>query len=429
MKLTKEEKSMLVGAEGPVREKVMNTLFLYGQALGAERFADIQGCGHFSIPFCMPGLGPRLEMLQELADAGMRTRFGFTLDPRPPLDFENLFISHEQEDIFRDLYSDQQTYDNLMLQLGLRDDKAYTCTPYFSEVGNIPARGEVLAWSESSCVVYANSVLGARTNRNAAVMDILSNLIGKTPLTGFLLDEGRQAHWRIEVNTSTLPNPQLLGAAIGMKVMEDVPFITGLERFLDPTLPPDTIDFLKEMGAACAAIGAVGLYHIRGVTPEAVEQDEALLRPDYQTYIIDDHLLEDMFDAYPVTWSDAGAEPQKCLIGCPHLSLGELHRWTEDIARGLKQHGRDRVAVDTVLCAAPQVIDLFRAEKASYDLLVSFGVRLSPSCPEAYMTNQSCAAEAVVTNSNKLRAFTPARMFLDRDLVQIIATGQVARGK
>jgi predicted aconitase len=119
-----------------------------------------------------------------------------------------------------------------MLQLGLKDVEAYTCTPYLAEVGNIPRRGARLAWSESSCVVFANSVLAARTNRNAAVMDILCNIAGKTPLTGFLTDEGRRANWWVEVTTRSLPNPQLLGAAIGMKVMEDVPYIVGLDLLL-----------------------------------------------------------------------------------------------------------------------------------------------------------------------------------------------------
>jgi predicted aconitase len=292
-------------------------------------------------------------------------------------------------------------------------------------VGNIPPQGAVLAWSESSCVVYANSVLGARTNRNSSILDILSNIIGKTPLTGFLTDEGRRANWLVEVKTNKRPNPQLLGAAIGMKVLEDVPFITGLDSFLTPRLEPATIDFLKEMGAACAAIGAVGLYHVENITPEAVDQGNNLLRPDYRTYTIDDQELDALFSSYPVMWEDKQAEPRKCMIGCPHLSLKELYGWTENICDALQAAGRDRVAIETILCAAPQIIQKFQEDEKVYGRLKRAGVKLTDTCPEAYMDNRLCAREAVITNSNKFRAFTTARMYLDHDLIQVIVGGKV----
>jgi len=425
MHLTQAEQKVLDGKQGPMLQKVMKTLVLYGEALAAERLVDLDWGGHFSIPFALPGVGPRLEMLDELAEAGLKTKYPFTLDPRAPADFETLGVSPEQKALFLDMLSDQPAYDARMLQLGLRDKNAYTCTPYFPEVGNIPPRGAVLAWSESSCVVYANSVLGARTNRNAAILDLLSNIIGKTPLTGFLTDAGRRANWLVAVKTTKRPNPQLLGAAIGIKVLEDVPFITGLDRFLSPALEPSTIDFLKEMGAACAAIGAVGLYHVENVTPEAVDQGKNLLRPDYRTYTIDDQTLEALFASYPVMWEDPQARPRKCMVGCPHLSLHELHGWTARICDALQAAGRDRVAVETILCAAPQIIQKFKEDEKAYGRLKRSGVKLTDTCPEAYMNNRLCAREAVVTNSNKFRAFTTARMYLDHDLIQIIVGGRV----
>ncbi|MFC2164143.1 aconitase X [Acidobacteriota bacterium] len=425
MKLTKEERDILEGSKGKVMQKTMKSLVLYGEALDAEKLVDIEWPGHFSIPFAVPGVGPRIEMLDELAEAGLKTKYPFTLDPKSPFDFENLFVNEEQKSAFEAMIPDQIAYDKRMLQLGLRDEEAFTCTPYFSEVGNIPPRGTILAWSESSCVVYANSVLGARTNRNAAIMDILSNIVGKTPLAGFLTDEGRKASWRIEVETSSLPNPQLLGAAIGMKVLEDVPYITGLDRFLGTEIDEVLRDFLKEMGAACAAIGAVGLYHIENITPEAVERGDTLLLPDYKIYLIDDKELKSLMDSYPVMWADKKAKPQKCLIGCPHLSLRELEWWDTNIHAKLDAHGKTRVAVNTVLCAAPQILKKFKADKERYENLKSAGIRLSGTCIEAYMNEQLCAREAVVTNSNKLRAFTPARMFLDEDLLDVIVTGNI----
>jgi len=424
MILTPDEQNILDGHQGPTLQKVMATLVLYGEALEADRFVDIDWGGHFSIPFALPGVGPSLEMLDELAQAGLKTKHPFTLDPRAPTDYETLGVSPEQKAEFQDMLRDQPAYDERMLQLGLRDKDAYTCTPYFPEVGNIPPYGAVLAWSESSCVVYVNSVLGARTNRNSSILDILSNLVGKTPLTGFLTNEGRRADWRIEVNTNERPNPQLLGAAIGMKVLEDVPFITGLDGFLPTDLEPTTIDFLKEMGAACAAIGAVGLYHVEHITPEAKEQGNNLLRPDCRTYTIDDQELETLFASYPMMWPDPQAQPRKCMIGCPHLSLKELSWWTDHICDALQAAGRDRVAVETLMCAAPQIILKFQEDEKQYRRLERTGVKLTDTCPEAYMNNRLCSREAVVTNSNKFRAFTTARMYLDRDLIPVIVGGR-----
>jgi len=425
MILTKDEQEILDGKKGTTLQKIMKTMVLYGEALEADKFVDIEWGGHFSIPFALPATGARLEMLDELVSAGLKTKHPFTLDPRVPFDFEIPGLTLEQKKEFMGMLVDQPAYDEQMLELGLRDKDAYTCTPYFQEVGNIPPKGAVLAWSESSCVVYANSVLAARTNRNAAVLDILSNIVGKTPLTGLLTDEGRRATWRIEVKTQQLPNPQLLGAAIGTKVMEGIPFITGLDQFLSPELNPETIDFLKEMGAACASIGAVGLFHVEGVTPEAVESGKGLLTDDYRTCTIDDDLLDALFVSYPVMWEDKRAKPEKCMIGCPHLSLRELYWWNDNIDKALKAAGKDRVAIETVICAAPQVINKFKEDQEAYARFELTGAILSNICIEAYMNNQLCARDAVVTNSNKFRTFTPARMFLDQELIQIIVNGEI----
>ena len=181
IKLTPEERDILQGKQGPTMQKVMETLVLYGEALGAERLVDIEGDGHFVIAWATPGIAPSLEMLDELVAAGLKTKHPFTLDPKAPLDFENLSLRPEQERLLEQMYRDQARYDERMLQLGLRDADAYTCNPYLPEVGNIPQRGTILAWSESACAIFANSVLGARTNRNGAIMDLLSNIVGKTP--------------------------------------------------------------------------------------------------------------------------------------------------------------------------------------------------------------------------------------------------------
>ena len=427
IRLTREERDTLRGEQGPILQKAMETVVLYGEALGAERLVEIGGNGHFVIAYAIPGIAPSMEMLAELVEAGLQTKTPFTLDPRPPLDYENWWLSPEQVEILEQMYGDQSLYEERMLQLGLRDADAWTCTPYLPQVGNVPQRGEILAWSESACAIFANSVLAARTNKNGAVMDLVCGIVGKTPLAGLLTDEGRRAAWLIEVQTEELPTPQLLGAAIGQKVLADVPFIAGLDRFLGTGLNPETRDYLHEMGASCATAGAVALFHVENITPEAIDDGRDLLEPDHRTYTLDDRQLQAHFASYPVMWEDKDANPEKCFIGCPHLSLEQLYWWTEKIEARLREMGRKQLPVKTTICAAPQILQAFKSDAEACEKLERAGVKLSRGCPMQLFDNELSAGEAIVTNSDKLRAYTPARFFPDSELVEILVSGEGKR--
>jgi predicted aconitase len=428
IKLTQIEWDILKGKQGSTLQRVMETVVRYGEALGAERLAEIEGEGHFVIPWPTPGLAPSLELLEELVDADLKTKYPFTLDPKSPLDFENLCLRPDQEQLIMRLYKDQTRYDELLLQLGLRDQDAYTCNPYLAEVGNIPKRGTVLAWSESACAIFANSVLGARTNRNGAIMDLLSNIVGKTPYVGLITDEGRRASRLVEVKCEQLPNPQLLGAAIGTKVLADVPFIVGIDRFLGTELNESTTHYLHEMGASCATYSAVSLFHVENLTPEARDFGKDLLVDNPQIYVIDDRELQDLMASYPVMWDDADAKPEKCFIGCPHISLQQLHWWANEIHDALQARRQPKVAIDTIICAAPQVLRAFKADQEANDKLMHAGIHLSATCTETLFENDVSAGEAIVTNSNKLRAYTPARFFPDKELIEIIVSGEIKGG-
>ena len=425
IKLTQEERDLLHGSQGPTMQKVMETVALYGEALDAERLVDIEGPGHFVIPWSSPGIAPPIELLEELAAAGLKTKFPFTLDPKPPLDFDNLLVQPDEKAAIESMYRDQSHYDELMIQLGLRDQDAYTCNPYQFEVGNIPKRDQILAWSESACVVYANSVLGARTNRNGAIMDILTNILGKAPYAGLLTDEGRKATWLVEVRTESLPLPQLLGAAIGLRVLEDVPYIVGLDRYLNPELDFETTDFLQEMGTACAAYGAVGLYHVENITPEAVDFGRDLLTPGFQTYVIDGHELQNLLASFPSSWVDKNARPERCYIGCPHLSLRQLYWWADAIWAALGAHTKNRLEIDTVFCAAPKVLEKFKENEAAYSKMKAAGAKFSPACSETIFETRLCSGRPILTNSTKLRSYTTARFLPDEALVEALVTGEV----
>ena len=425
MKLTPAEERVLAGDDGSVPARVLRTVVQYGDALGADRLVDVTGAGHMVIAYALPGIGPSLEMLEEFVAAGLRTAYPFTLDPRPPLDYGNWTLRDDQVAVLELMYRDQARYEDLLLRLGLRDREAFTCRPFLDEVGNVPRRGDVLAWSESAAVVYANSVLGARTNRNGAVMDLLCNLAGKVPLSGLITDEARRATWQIDVHTRELPLPQLLGAAIGCRVLAGVPFVTGLDSALDAGMDLPTRDYLNELGTACATAGAVGLLHVEGVTPEAVEHGRALLAPDHRTFVVDDDTLAKLAASYPVLWRDGEASPDRCYLGCPHLSETQIEWWATSIGDALRSRGRATIAVPTTISVAPQTLMRLRTGGPAAAELEAAGVTLSAGCPMQLFDNDLSERSSVITNSTKLRTYTSARFFPDDRIVEIIVSGEL----
>ena len=302
------------------------------------------------------------------------------------------------------------------------DKDAFTCTCYMDQVGNVPKKGDVLSWAESSAVVYANSVLGARCNRNSGIMDIMGSVLGYVPYFGLLTDEGRKATWIVKIETTKKPEAQLLGSAIGMKVMEDVPYVMGLDKWLGTELNDSVKTYLKDFGAATASNGAVGLYHIDNLTPEAVELGGKLITDEAKVYVIDDAELERVKNNYPVIWKDTDATPKLCFMGCPHMSLQQLKDWTDKVEAGLKEAGNKKVVIPTVFTAAPKVLEEF--EKTQYAArLKATGVITSYICPLMYMNNPLCKSMPVITSSNKLRTYTTARYYTDDEILAQITKG------
>lgn len=121
-----------------------------------------------------------------------------------------------------------------------------------------------------------------------------------------------------------MPEAQILGSAIGQKVVDQVPYMIGLDRWLGDTLTQETKDYLKNMGAAAASNGAVGLYHVDHLTSEAVEQGESLIRPSAKHYVIDEAELQRVKNNYPCIWKEPEKDPQLCFLGCPHFSEIEI---------------------------------------------------------------------------------------------------------
>ncbi len=422
MKLTEEQQAILDGEKGETLAKVMKTLVMYGEAFGAESMVPVTSeYNHLVTSFGLGVIAPVYDLMEKLIDAGAVSLQQFTADPRP-LD-KNVPANFLQNFIFNKfMYNKQDFYEGQLQKLGLMEKDAFTCTCYMDEVGNKPKQGDVLSWSESSAVVYANSVLGARCNRNSGIMDLMGAIVGFVPYFGLLTDEGRKATWIVRVETTKKPEAQLLGSAIGMKVMEDVPYIVGLDRWLGTELDESACTYLKDFGAATASNGAVGLYHVEHLTPEAKEQKEALIQKDAKVYVIDDAELERVKKSYPIVWKHPNAKPKLCFVGCPHMSLQQLKDWTDKVEARLEKYGNEKVVIPTVFTAAPGVLKEF--EKTPYaERLRATGVITSYICPLMYMNNPLCAKMPVVTSSNKLRTYTTARYFTDSEILTLITRG------
>lgn len=421
MELTSEQQALLDGQKGETMARVMKTLVMYGEAFSARRMLPVTSeYGHTVISFGIGVMKPVYDLYDRLLADQAVSQQKFSADPRP-LD-RKVPSSFLQDLVFKVMYSKQDSFEEQLRQFGLMDEDAYTCACYLPEVGNVPKRGDILSWAESSAVVYANSVLGARCNRNSGIIELMGSIAGFVPEFGLLTDDGRKADWVVEVRTEQLPEAQLFGSAVGMKVLDQVPYIKGLDKWLGSELDDRARAYLKDFGAATASNGSVGLYHIENLTPEAVDFGDRLIREQAPVYVVDDKELERIKDSYPVIWKNPQAKPKLCFMGCPHMTLQQLKDWTDKVEKGLEEAGNARVRIPTVFTSAPDVIRAFQ-ETDYAARLEATGVILSYICPLMYMNNPLSKKMPVITSSNKLRTYTSARFYTDREILEMITKG------
>ncbi len=420
MTLTDDEVAILNGRYGEVKAKIMETLVMFGDIFGAKRLVPVTHHeGHLVTSFGIPFLKPTFTTMDKLIKANIQTIGKFTVDPRP-IDYENVKCNPLEKLVFNKiLYSKQAFYEDQLMKVGLKDNNAFTCTCYLDEVGNQPKYGDILSWAESSAVVYANSVLGARCNRNSGMLDLFGSIMGKVPEFGLLLDEGRKATWRVIVKTTKKPEAQILGSAIGMKVMEDVPYVYGLDKWLGNEINDEVIGYLKDFGAATASNGAVGLYHIDGLTPEAKKLGDSLLSENAKEYIIDDAELERVYKSYPIMWKKKDKRADMAFIGCPHLTYTQLEDWSYKIVDGLKKNKLAKVQLRTILTTSPDVRMKFM-KTPLYRELIKTGAKVSSICPLMYTNNPITKIHRIATSSNKLRTYSIARYYKDSELLDLI---------
>jgi predicted aconitase len=303
LKLSAEEQAMLDGDLGPGVRKAMEIVVALGQIFGAQRLVEVNSVQVAGVSYRNLGEAG-LEFLSEWADQGARVRVPTTLNPA------GMDLLAWRELGFSEAFAHRQlAVIEAFERLGVRT--TCTCTPYL--VGNVPRLGEHVAWAESSAVSYANSVLGARTNREGGPSALAAAITGRTSAYGLHLDENRRATLRVEVRcpVRTLSDFGALGYLVGQAARNRVPYFVGLE--VGAGLP---CLCLKALGAAMAASGAVALYHVAGLTPEA--DQPGILALDHETLAVDD-----LQPAYAALNSEA-RQIDLVWFGCPHAELEEM---------------------------------------------------------------------------------------------------------
>lgn len=328
LQLTDEEEAMLAGKEGPAVRKAMEIIVALGKIYEARRLVPVESVQVAGVSY--KNLGDAgLQFLQEWADEGARARVPAFLNPAG-MDLQRWRELGIPEHFARA----QMAVIEAFARIGIT--RSLTCTPYY--IGLRPAFGAHVAWSESSAVSFANSVLGARTNREGGPSALAAAIAGRTGCYGLHLDENRRATCIMEVRVPVRSTADIgaLGTIAGELVRDGVPYFRGLD--LGWARRPE--ETLKALGAAMAASGAVGLYHVEGITPEAGIPD--ILSAGVPTFTIHD------LSAGYQKLNDPLEEIDLVSLGCPHASLEEL----TEIARFL---AGKRVRTRLWITAARQV--------------------------------------------------------------------------
>jgi predicted aconitase len=298
MELTMQEQAMLEGKEGYATRKSMEILVALGEIFGAKNLIDVGSVQVAGVSYHNLG-DAGLEFLNSLARDG-KVKVLTTLNPAG-MDLENW----QQLGITAEFAEKQNLVIEAFQRMGIL--VSCTCTPYL--IGNLPLYGEHIAWSESSAVTFANSVLGARTNREGGPSALAAAFVGKTPCYGLHLDENRvpDVHVQVKTELTKLSDWGALGYAVGQKAENKIPYLTGIKTA--------QLDELKSFCASIVTYGAKPLFYIKNITPGANQQV-----PPKETVTIEAADLKNAYDSI----NDETDDIDFICVGCPHCSIKEI---------------------------------------------------------------------------------------------------------
>ena len=304
MYLTKEEEKILDGNKGEVLERLFRLLVRLGEIYGADKMIPVGSVQVAGVSYKSIG-DPGTEFLEDIADKNAKVKVLTYLNPAG-MDLENW----EKLGFPKDFARNQLRIMDAFKRMGIVITS--TCTPYLA--GNLPRFREHIAWSESSAVSFSNSVIGARTNREGGPSALAAAICGVTPNYGLHVWEKRQPTVRINVNTDLNYNSDFgaLGWYVGKQVKNKIPYFSGIKNA--------NTDQLKALGAAMAASGAVALYHVEDLTPEA----DLVEKKGLESLSVGSVELKETYKKL-----NSGKTPDIVIFGCPHASLREISALSE----------------------------------------------------------------------------------------------------
>ncbi len=368
--------------------KLMRVIVELGDSYGAEELIEIKSA-HTVLNFGLKFVTSAAKVLHDVSESDLKVKVRTTADPILDMKFK---------DELSTIIGMYQLQDQLVEDLTKIGVSGFTCTPYFLD--NKPEKGDHCAWAESSAVIYLNSVIGGRSNREGGITDIASAIIGKTPNYGLHLTENRKGDilFKIKFKEWTPFDLTSLGLKIGKMAGSRILVIDGLKNISD--------DDLKNLGAASAASGAVALIHVIGKTPEAKTQNEAFHNDKpHEVIEITKEDLKEIQEEFSTEWSDP---PLNIGIGCPQLSINEVIQILNKL-EGKKVHQ----GLNFWLLCCQEVID-YISNSPYNEIVKNSGVKLSYFCPML-----GALPRPYITNSGKTCFYTNATYRSIDDCIKI----------
>ena len=407
MYLDKKEEKMLSGEYGPAVELAMKAIVKVGDVVNAQRLVPIVS-SHIGNAGFLSKFETYASVIKRLVEYEARVKVPtsenpYPYDSRTPLGPPEKFGIPEA---FK-----KKSLDQHYRALGVIPTS--TCTPYY--YGNIPRFGQHISWEESSAVIYVNAVLGARTNRESILMDLLTAIAGRTPYHGLHLDENRRGEilCTIEKEKSTVVDYPVLGYCVGKIVGTKVPVLDGLPR--------DVSTYnLKNFGAAAASTGAVGHFHVVGVTPEAKSLEDAF-RGEAPTDKIEIGSSEIRETKQEMSSFEEGETIDAVFVGCPHCSF-------EEVARVARILNGKKLKVPFWIYTHDGAREL--SKKLDYsEIIEASGAKLVAGCPHSITKFAPYDEMRFMTDSGKMSYYMSVVHGSLEDCIKSAVEGKVVRSQ
>ncbi|MBN1170165.1 aconitase X catalytic domain-containing protein [Candidatus Micrarchaeota archaeon] len=372
MELSEKEQKIFDGETNEAARQSMEILVALGKIYGAKRMIPIASAQISGVSYKTIG-DAGLDYLKDLVKKGAKVAVPAFLNPA------GMDIAQWKDMGIPEEFAKKQK-EILIAYQAMGIMRTCTCTPYF--VGQRPKQGEHIAWAESSAVSFANSILGARTNREGGPSALAAAICGITPEYGLHLDENRIADIVVEIQCRLETNADFgaLGYAVGKLVKRKIPAFTGIKSAGEP--------FLKVLGASMAATGSVPLYYIKGITPEWKVDDDA------EKIIFSQKQLDDTKNEL-----DSKAKPDLVTIGCPHCSIDEIREVAELVKK-------KKPTCAFWVCTARKIKE--NAEQLGYSKIIenAGGIVVADTCM-VVCPLEEMGMEVTGTNSGKAAKYLP----------------------